>query len=134
LNLYYKKGAHPEEVRVNEWIGIAGIGITILVHIGGTITFLIKLSNRVATNETNIDNIKDILDKQATQEGLTALSQKIDLFYSLIRETADKLVAKHADQVTEYRKSLISSNHTMDRLEKQVHELEKENQNLRKQK
>jgi len=119
---------------VNEWIGIVGIGITILVHIGGTITFLIKLSNRVATNETNIENIKEILGKQATQEGLNSLNQKIDLFYSLIRETADKLVAKHADEITQHRKSLISSNSLLDRTEKRLKELEQENDKLRKQK
>jgi len=119
---------------VNEWIGLIGITVAVLVPaVGGAFALIIKLTGRMATNETNIENIKELLKRQATQEGLNSLDRKIDLFYSLVKDTADLLVAKHADQVTEYRKSLISANHTMDRLEKQLKETEQENDSLRKQ-
>ena len=122
------------EVSVNEWIGIAGIGITILVHIGGTVAFIIRLSNRVTRNEADVDNMKELLKKQATQEGLNALCQKVDLFYTLVMETANQLVNKHVEGEHEYRKSVIAANANVDRLEKQIKEKEKELEALRKQK
>jgi len=112
---------------VNEWIGIIGIIVAILVPlVGGIIVIIIKLSSRVTKNETNIDNIKDLLQKQATQEGVNALDRKIDLFYSLIRTTADTLVVKHADEISQHRKSLISANNSLDRLEKENEKMRKE--------
>ena len=128
------KGAwKAEEVGVNEWTGIIGIIVAILIPaVSGIILIVIKLSSRVSKNETNIENIQKILEKQATQEGLKSLSDKIDLFYKLVTDTANQLVSKHADQVTEYRKSIISMNSTMDRLEKQNKEMEKELEALRK--
>lgn|GEM_PF-6273586 len=120
---------------MNEWTGIIGITVAVLVPaVGGAFALIIKLTGRMATNETNIKNIKETLDKQATQEGLNALSQKIDLFYSLVRTTADTLVVKHADEITQHRKSLISANNTLDRTERKLKELEQENDKLRKQK
>ena len=118
---------------MNEWIGIIGIIVAILVPaVSGIILIVIKLSSRVSKNETNIENIQRILDKQATQEGLNALSNKIDLFYKLVRDTADTLINKHVEGEHEYRKSVIAANANVDKLERQLRELEKENDKLRK--
>lgn len=118
---------------MNEWIGIIGIIVAILVPaVSGIILIVIKLSSRVSKNETNIENIQRILDKQATQEGLNALSNKIDLFYKLVRDTADTLINKHVEGEHEYRKSVIAANANVDKLERQLRELEKENVELEK--
>lgn len=112
---------------MNEWIGIFGIIVAILVpSTGAIIITVISLSSRVTKNETNITTIKEMLAKQATKESVDALSQKIDLFYSLIRSTADTLVVKHADEITQHRKSLISANNTINILETRLKELENE--------